>query len=415
MHDRDIIRPLAAQVAEIASDPRQEKTRSLWRALNALKPERPMVMIDQIPWHEMNVDDELTLQSEGGFARCIEIELRRTLYRWRHLRVDMVVEPYFYVHKAIEGANLGLSMKDDHASSDPANDVVGRHYTDQLATEDDLEKIRSPRVRLDAEKTSRREAEAQELLGGELEVRMQGMHPTFAFWDRISEWHGVEESLYDLVDRPEFVHEIVRRVTTGYHAMLDQLEEQGLLGYPMEWIHCTGAYSDEISKSLVADAENAAGSTRSRDLWTFGMAQLFSSVSPAMHNEFETTYQRPWFERFGLGYYGCCEPLDQKIDQIRTIPNVRKISMSPWANVQNGAEQIAGDFVFSRKPSPAQLSPDSMDWESVRSDLEETRDTCRRTGSPLEFILKDISTVRYEPQRLWEWADVAMRVIGADP
>ena len=33
--------------------------------------------------------------------------------------------------------------------------------------------------------------------------------------------------------------------------------------------------------------------------------------------------------------------------------------------------------------------------------------------TPLEFILKDISTVRYQPQRLWAWADVAMRVVGA--
>ena len=28
----------------------------------------------------------------------------------------------------------------------------------------------------------------------------------------------------------------------------------------------------------------------------------------------------------------------------------------------------------------------------------------------IEFIMKDISTVRYEPQRLWEWARIAMEV-----
>ena len=27
------------------------------------------------------------------------------------------------------------------------------------------------------------------------------------------------------------------------------------------------------------------------------------------------------------------------------------------------------------------------------------------------LILKDISTVRYQPQRLWEWSDVAMRLV----
>jgi hypothetical protein len=30
----------------------------------------------------------------------------------------------------------------------------------------------------------------------------------------------------------------------------------------------------------------------------------------------------------------------------------------------------------------------------------------------VEFIMKDISTVRYEPQRLWEWARIATEEVG---
>ena len=48
--DRNILRELASQVAEIAALPVQQKTISLWKALNGLKPVRAMVMIDQIPW-----------------------------------------------------------------------------------------------------------------------------------------------------------------------------------------------------------------------------------------------------------------------------------------------------------------------------------------------------------------------------
>jgi hypothetical protein len=29
----------------------------------------------------------------------------------------------------------------------------------------------------------------------------------------------------------------------------------------------------------------------------------------------------------------------------------------------------------------------------------------------VEVILKDISTVRYQPQRLWEWERMAMRIV----
>ena len=95
------------------------------------------------------------------------------------------------------------------------------------------------------------------------------------------------------------------------------------------------------------------------------------------------------------------------------MPNVRKISMGPFVDVAVGAERIGRDFVFSRKPTPALLCVD--DWTRGR-----WRRTCARrwesapaTGCPLEFILKDISTVRYAPQRLWEWEDIARDVVGA--
>ena len=94
------------------------------------------------------------------------------------------------------------------------------------------------------------------------------------------------------------------------------------------------------------------------------------------------------------------------------IPNVRKISMSPWADQDNGARQIKGDFVFSRKPNPAFLAPDRFDEKLIRDDLTVTRDICKAHGCPLEFILKDISTIHYEPRRLDRWAQIAMEVVA---
>ena len=95
------------------------------------------------------------------------------------------------------------------------------------------------------------------------------------------------------------------------------------------------------------------------------------------------------------------------------IPNVRKVSMSPWVNEERGASEIGRDYVYSRKPSPAFLATDRFDAEAVREDLTATRVACAQYGCPVEFILKDISTVRYEPQRLFEWAEIAMQVAGA--
>ena len=53
---------------------------------------------------------------------------------------------------------------------------------------------------------------------------------------------------------------------------------------------------------------------------------------------------------------------------------------------------------------------DRFSPRQVRGDLIATRKVCEKNGCPLELILKDISTVRYEPQRIFEWANTAMEV-----
>jgi len=91
--DLEVLRRLASEVAEIAALPVQQETIALWRAHNSLRPVRPMALVDEIPWHEMDLDGSLALQTEDEAARSFERSLRQTLYRWRHLRADMVVEP----------------------------------------------------------------------------------------------------------------------------------------------------------------------------------------------------------------------------------------------------------------------------------------------------------------------------------
>lgn len=407
-HDVGILRELAGRMAGIAALPVQEETRALWRRLNALRPVRPMVMIDQVCWNEMERDGELALQCTDPECRRYEGELRRTLYQWKHFRVDMVVEPWIRVPKAVRNTGFGISVQEQTAVGDPTNSVVGHKYENQFAGDDDLAKLGMPSISHDVEETRRRLAVAHEVFDGIVEVREWGVDPYLSLWDPISMWMGVENALYALVDRPEFMHRLVGRMTEGYLVMLDQLEAQGLLCASQSLIHCTGAYTDELPAPGFDPAR-----PRTRDLWTFGLAQMFSTVSPAMFREFEVDYASRICARFGLVYYGCCDPLDGKMAEVRLIPRVRKVSMSPWVNEERGAAAIGSDFVYSRKPSPALVATDRFDGERVREDLVATRDTCARHGCPLEFILKDISTVRYEPQRLTEWARIAMQVAGA--
>jgi hypothetical protein len=434
--DLGILRELSKQVAEIAALPVQQETISLWKALNDLRPVRPMVNFDGIPWHEMDVDGELLLQTDDAFHRGIETTLRRTLYQWNHMPADMVVAPETIMPKVIRMDGYGIRVEDTTEAIDPNNDVVSHSFVDQLTTEDDVQKIRAPRITFDQEATAIVEARACEIFDGILPVRMQGWLPeanqwpgllsqpgtrdlvngmwpdgagnlAFSPWDLIVMWRGAENVLFDLADRPGFMHQIVSRVSDAHFSMLDQIEQSGLLGHSQAMIRSTGAYTDELPAAGF-DPQHP----RTQDVWTSGMAQILTSVSPAMFKEFELDYAVRWFDRFGLVYYGCCEALDDKMEFVRRIPHLRKISMSSWVNVERGAEQIGRDFVFSRKPNPAFVAGETWDPELVERDLRDTIERCARHGNPLELILKGISTVRGRPQRLWEWADIAMRLVG---
>jgi hypothetical protein len=402
-NDRVVLRELAGKAAEIAALPVQEEKKRLWRKLNELKPERPMVTIDQVCWNEMNIDGKLDLRCEDPECRAYEERFRRILLQWEYFPVDMVVESFIKVPKAVVNTGFGIVRQEHTLATSGKEAVVSHQFTNQFTSMDDVEKIKTPKVSHDAAETRRRMEFAAWLFDGIMPLREEGHEPYLSLWDPIASWMSVEGALYGLIDQEDMMHAIVKRMVDGYLVMLDQLEEQGLLCHSQALIHCTGAFTDE----LPAPGFNP-DKPRTKDIWMFGLAQMFTTVSPAMFEEYEIEYMKPIFERFGLVYYGCCDPLDGKMKEVRKIPRLRKISMSPWANRERGAAEIGRDYVFSNKPNPAYLATTVLDEDLIRKDLLTTKELCTKNGCPLEFILKDLSTVNHDPLRLSKWAKIAM-------
>ena len=168
--------------------------------------------------------------------------------------------------------------------------------------------------------------------------------PYVSVWDPCH-LMGPENILYGFFDNPELMRAIAEKMVS-YNSMLDQLEDQGLLCHPQSYIHCTGAWTDELPGSGFDPAKPTT-----RNIWMYGLAQVFSSVSPAMFYEDEIEMCRPLFERFGLVYYGGCDPLDGKLNEVRAIPNLRKVSMGPWVNKERGAENWKGLCIFLQAQS----------------------------------------------------------------
>jgi len=402
--DRDVLRRLAEETAEIAALPAHKEKAGLWTRLNDLRSARPMVLISQVCWNEMNLDNELTLQTSHPWARGQEFGFRASLYKWRHMPDDMFFGDAFWSPLAIRSTGFGIDEDVDIVKTDETSDVVSRHFNVQIRNPEDIEKILMPVVTHNEKATEAEYQTMSELYKGIMPVKKVGRtHIWFAPWDNLIRWYGIKEAMMDMIDRPEMVNSAVSRVVDGYMAELDQLEKLNLLSLETTGVG-SGGYGNT---SDLPGAGCDPGYARPHDLWGCSNAQIFSEVSPDMHWEFAIRHDMRWLERWGLNYYGCCEPLDRKIHILRRIPNLRKISISPWADIDRAVENIGSDFVVSYKPNPAILAEESWHPERARAAL---RKVLERTGKKchVEIILKDISTVRYKPQRLWEWSRIAM-------
>ena len=83
--------------------------------------------------------------------------------------------------------------------------------------------------------------------------------------------------------------------------------------------------------------------------------------------------------------------------------------MSPWNNFAKVIDEVQGDYVLSFKPSPAIFVEESWNPGRARAALKDVVDRAKGV-SHVEVIMKDISTVCYKPERLWDWARIAMEV-----
>jgi hypothetical protein len=370
-----------------------------------------MVWIDEVPWHEMDVNGELRIESTSEWSRYHEWELRKLIYQWEHMAADMVVEPVVYSPLVVHNTGFGISEDVDVAMTDEANTVVSRHFNIQIRDEDDLEKIKDPVVTHDVAASEEHYQQLCEIMDGVIEVKKLGANGFcfwFAPWDEMIRWWGVQEALMDLRDRPELVHKAIDRLVNAYCKMLDQFEEQNLLTLNNTYFRIGSGglgFTDELPQPDYDPAH-----VRAKDLWGSAAAQIFSDVSPRMHWEFALQYEIRWMSRFGLNYYGCCDPLHRKMSILERIPNLRKISMSPWVNTDEAVANVADRYVYSFKPNPAVFAETTWNLDKARNELETVLGKAKAHGCVVEVIMKDISTLRYEPQRLWEWAQMAREV-----
>jgi len=395
--DREILRRLASKVADLAARPIEGEKRDLWYRLNALEPTRPVIFCDpENGWNEIITIDQFECQ--GEMAQRWEMTLRKEIFWGAEMRDDRVIEPNFIVSHVYSESDWGM-----HEKKIGGTDGGSYVWESPLQSYADFDKLHYPIITVNHEATDRVIELANDTLGDILPVRRR----TAWWWTLGMTWtliniRGLQQIMYDMFDHPDDLHRLMAFLRDGHLAKLDFLQENGFLSLNNDATYVGSGgfgWTNELPQS------DFDGRVRTGDMWGFTESQETVGVSPQMFAEFVFPYQLPIQERFGLNCYGCCEPLDKRWHIVKEIPNLRRVSVSPWADIGGMAEKLEDQYIFSMKPRPTDLAMTGFDEERIRTELrdalQKTRD-CR-----VEVIMKDNHTIRNDPQRVVRWVQIA--------
>lgn len=403
-NDRRILRDLAGHVADAAADPVMEQRRSMWIEHNSLRSTRPMILVfPEGAWGELLPDSALLCETSG--TRTIERDLRRRIYAYEHFHDDAVVEAEWVQCATIHNTGWGLAPR--RRDSTQARGAWA--YDPVLKERSDLKKMRQPELTYDEEASQSNVERMQDLFGDILKVKSKGMpRISYHLAAQYANLRGLGEMMMDMAEQPGFIHEAMAFFEEGHRRMLQQIRDFNLLSLNNDNTYNTtggNGYTDELPKPGFDPA-----AVRTCDLWASAEAQELAQVSPAMHREFLMQYEKRLLEPFGLTGYGCCEDLTHKLDDVFTIPNVRRISISPWGNVDVCAEKLKGDYIFSWKPHPSHLVG-GFDPDAIRAYIRHTLEVGKANQCVLEMVLKDTHTCEHHPERFDEWTRIARELV----
>jgi hypothetical protein len=272
----------------------------------------------------------------------------------------------------------------------------------------DMAKISTPQIEIDHETTRETLALAHDVFGGILQVGLRAIW----WWSLGMTWDlarlvGLEKVLYLLYDNPKLIHLIMAKLRDGYAAKLDFLEKHNLLSLNNNHAYVgSGGIGYTIELPRKQEGNNHV---RTADMWCLFESQETNGISPEHFEEFVFQYQLPLQKRFGLICYGCCEPLDPRWHIVKKTPNLRRVSLSPWADQEKMVSFLQDRYIYSRKSPPSHLAVPRLEEEAVRADLRKTLELAR--GCVLEIIMKDNHTLGGNPDNLVQWVRIAREEI----
>ncbi|HUU11266.1 MAG TPA: hypothetical protein VM431_12125 [Phycisphaerae bacterium] len=408
-HDLDVLRRMAGRKAAIAADPVNLQRKAAWYAHDAGTGGRPMVLAE-----EGGVRDDVrplpdsALECEDAWARAVEASLRADIYRFDVLKDDHVVEPRMTTGWQVNLGDYGVQAVVQ--SGDRDGKMGARRWDPPIKDIDrDFGRLHPRRLSVDREATLAETARLEAVCAGILPVEIRGG----LWWTLGMTWPaidlvGLDGLMLLMYDNPAGLHRLMAFLRDDHRAVIEWSEREGLLTLNNENDYI-GSGSMGYTGDLPPNDHKPGDTVRRKDLWALSESQETVGVGPRQFEEFIFPYQLSLVEGFGKSYYGCCEPVHTRWEILKRIPNLARVSVSPWADEEVMAAACGTRIVYSRKPNPTLISTERFDEAAIRADLRRTLTVAR--GCRIELIMKDVHTLNNQPEHLPRWVQLAREVI----
>ena len=392
MDELHYVRSLAEKVYEIAVSGEMNRRRNLWSDHNSLVLTPPPIYIRAYAAAE--VPELSELECQNGEMRAMERHFKEVLYRYS-LGDDSIFEPWYAVRAAFSYPKGGMRWGFPISVTYP-EDAGGKRgafiFNPPITKDEDIEKFVKPVHQIDEAKTQELFEKASEILKGAMPAVID-RSPVYTDWNAdistdLGYIRGVEGMMWDMADRPEWLHKIVSFMGSSIAEVQNAAESAGDFA-----LYTQNNQAMPYARELPPPSADPAPVDRGR-LWAFCASQETASVSPAMWEEFILAYQKPIYGRYGLLSYGCCEDMTHRFPILkREMKNLRRVAVTPWANLRSCSEQIGSGYVLSWRPSPTDMVAVDFDEARTKKAAREAFRLAHENKNHIDVTLKDVETV----------------------
>ena len=366
-----------------------------------MRPGRPLFHVRSIPVQQ--VIDGSEYRCTDSYLRKLEQTFLLNQYRMK-LADDTIIEPFLTVRAAVKINPEGIWGLPAQLGEAPAK-FGAAAYAPSIIEESDIERLHVADYEIDEQETALRYEQLADVLGDIIDVDVDRQGALCAMWcldisTLLAQMRGLEQIMWDIYDRPEWLHKLLAFMRDHILKHMDQTEAAG--GFSLiNHVNQTMPYCEEL-----APPKAGVHGVKPSELWGFCASQETTTFGAEHFDEFMLQYQIPIIERFGLSAYGCCEDLTHKIDLLRRIKNLRRIAVTPWSNIRRCAEQIGKDYIVSWRPNPSSAVSHGVDESFVRNELQQAFDIFDANGCMFDINLKDVETVSGDAGALIRWCQI---------